>query len=118
MSTVVKEVEPDEISFYVGQSSYIRPVAWAAIYEDDELVGHGCVSFLHGKHWAHDLAHWGSSPTAIARLYKLLIRLSQERGVHDVYTDVSSEAMLKLYRGMGWDVASVVLKGNIDPRQK
>lgn len=109
----VREVEPDDLHGLVPISDYMTPIAWAGIFEGDELVGHGCVSRLHGQVWAHDLKYWGDDKTAILRLYRLLIGLCKDRGVTKVMTDVSDERMISLYRSMGWQPMSVILEGDI-----
>lgn len=109
----VLEVSPDELHGYVALSEYMAPVAWAAVYEDGEIVGYGCVSRLHGQVWAHDLKHWGTNNTAVIQLYRLLIRLCKERGVSKVLTDVTDTKMMRLYRSLGWSPKSVILEGEI-----
>lgn len=118
MGIVIKEVHPDELEGYVSQHRFITPIIWAGIFEDDELKGHGCCSLMGGKAWAHDLHHWGSSPMSVARLYDFMERTAYERGVTEIYTDVSDQRMADMYRKKGWQLYSVVLKGTLGEKQK
>lgn len=110
---LVREVEPDDLHGHVRLSDYIEPIAWAGIYEGDELVGYGCVSRLHSQVWAHDLKHWGTEARSILVLYRFLIKLCKERGVTKLLTDVSDDKMISLYRALGWRPKSVILEGEL-----
>lgn len=109
----VLEVSPDDLRDYVPCAKYMKPVVWAAIMEGWDIVGYGCVSYLHGQAWAHDLKHWGKDATAVARLYKFLIKRAKERGVREVMTDVSDARMVNLYAKMGWSQVSIIMKGEL-----
>jgi len=110
---MIREVNPDELMGYVHFSDYLKPIWLGAIYEGEEIVGHGCVSTLHGKAWAHDLKHWGTDKHAVAELYQAAIEGAKEKGVKEIYTDVSDEKMMRIYERMGWQRVSVVYRGEL-----
>lgn len=110
---MVREVSPDELRGRVILAAWMEPIAWVAVFENEQIVGHGCISRLHGQCWLHDLAHTGTDKTAVARVYQMLRRLGRERGESVVFTDVESHRMAKLYLKRGFKPATVILKGTL-----